>query len=149
MTGTQADSTGALVDVTELVLPLAANSIYLVFASVSFKSAATTTGLNLGLVTPTGSDQRVKIDISATVTASATTTIQSTFPLGGSPTPALSSLVSGSVSAANTAVYTGMITGQIITGGTAGNAQVQFATEIAASAVTLQIGSRLTLVKIA
>jgi hypothetical protein len=45
--------------------------------------------------------------------------------------------------------HTARISGIIRNGATAGNFQIQARSEVAASAVTLQIGSELTLVKVA
>lgn len=146
LTATQASTATALANVTQLVLPVAANGIYLIDCTVTFRSAATTTGLNLGLTSPAGASNRVEIVVPITSTAAASQ-LRTIFPNAAVAENAGNVLGTG-VTAINSN-HTARISGTIVVGATAGNVQIVFATEVANSAVTLQIGSRLTLIKVA
>lgn len=146
MTSTQASSSNVQTDITQLVLPVAANSVYLITCFVTFQSAATTTGLVLGIATPASAINQVEIVVPITSTAVASQ-LRTIFPNAAVPTN--QGTVIGTGVTGTNSNHTARIIGQIITGATAGNVQIRFASEINASAITLQIGSRLTLVKIA
>jgi hypothetical protein len=146
MTSTQASTATGLANVTQLALAMVANGVYQVDCFITFQSAATTTGLNLGLTTPTGCRNMVEIvvPIVSTAIASALRTI---FPNAAVANNAGNVLGTG-VTAINSN-HTARISGIIRNGATVGNCQIQFATEVSASAVTLQIGSELQLIRIA
>lgn len=146
MTSTQASTVTGLANVTQLALAMVANGVYQIECFVTFQSAATTTGLNLGLTTPTGCVNMVEIvvPIASTAVASA---LRTTFPNAAVATNAGNVLGTG-VTAINSN-HTARISGIIRNGATAGNCQIQFASEVSASAITLQIGSELQLIKIA
>lgn len=145
LTATQASTATALANVTALVLPVQANSLYFIECEVTFFSASTLAGINLGISTPTGSRNMVEILVPITSTAAATQ-LRTTFPSGAVATN-LGNVLGTGVTATNSA-HTARISGQILIGATAGNCQITFATETAGSAITLQIGSRLTLLKV-
>lgn len=146
MTATQASSATALANVTQLALPMVANGVYRIDCFVTFQSAATTTGLNLGLSTPTGARNMVEIVVPITSTAAASQ-LRTTFPNAAVATTAGSVLGTGVTAASSN--HTARISGIIRNGATAGNCQIQFATEVSASAVTLQVGSELQLIRVA
>jgi hypothetical protein len=145
LTSTQQSTSTALANVTQLVVTLAANATYHVDCFVAFQSAATTTGLNLGFTSPTGCNPMVEIvvPIASTAVASA---LRTTFPNAASTTSG--SVLGTGVTAINSN-HTARISGIIKNGATAGNFQVQFATEVSASAITLQIGSTMRLTRVA
>ena len=145
LTSTQASTSVTLANVTALVVSLAANAIYEVDCYVTFQSAATTTGLNLGFTSPTGCIPMVEVVVPIVSTAGATS-LRLTFPNAASITSG--NVVGTGVTAINSN-HTARIGGIIKNGSTAGNFQVQFATEVAASAVTLQIGSTMVLTRLA
>lgn len=144
MTATQANTTVALVDVTQLVLPLAANSTYMIDCFLTFQSAATTTGIGVGFVAPTGSKPMLEIVVPLVSTAAANA-LRTTFPNATSTT---SGRVLGTGVTAITSNHTARVSGLIKTT-SAGNIQIQFMSEVATSAVTLQIGSTLVACKVA
>lgn len=145
LTSTQQSTATALANVTQLVVTLAASATYLVDCFVTFQSAATTTGLNLGFTSPTGCRPMVEIVVPIVSTAAASA-LRTTFPNAGSTT---SGNVLGTGVTAINSNHTARISGIIVNGANAGNFQIQFATEVAASAVTLQIGSTMQLTRIA
>ena len=145
MTATQQSTSTTLANITQLVLPVEANSIYEINAFVTFKSAATTTGLNIGMLTPNASRNMVEIVVPITSTASATQ-LRTIFPNAAVATNAGNVLGTGV--AATNSNHTARISGIINTGANAGNCQLLFATEVNASAVALQVGSTMALKKI-
>lgn len=145
LTTTQASSVTTLGDVTQLVGALAANAVYTVDCFVTFRSAATTTGLNLGFTAPSGAICMLEVVVPITSTAAATQ-LRTTFPNAGSVN--VGNVLGTGVTAINTD-QTARISGIIACGSTAGNFQVRFASEVNASAVTLQIGSCLVMQRIA
>ncbi len=145
LTATQQSTVTALANVTSLVSALAANATYRVTAFVTFQSAATTTGLNLGFTSPAGSTNQLQATVPLTSTAAATQ-LRKTFP---NAAESVSGSVIGTGVTAINSNHTASILGVITTGATAGNFQVTFASEIAGSAITLQIGSSLIVERIA
>jgi len=145
MTATQASSATALANVTELTLAMAANGLYRVECFVTFQSAAATTGLNLGFTSPTGARCMLEVVVPIVSTAAASA-LRTTFPNAATATNTGSVLGTG-VTAVNSN-HTARISGLVLSGATAGNFQVQFASEVSASAVTLQVGSELHLLKL-
>lgn len=122
------DATGVFVNATGLALVLAANATYLVDGLLAFQSAAITTGIALTFTLPAGAS--IVGGYSHNTTASA---------IEGSYNNA-SGAVGGNTSAAAAAGANLPITGRwmIAVGATPGSAQLQFRTEVAASAVTLK-----------
>ena len=146
MSATQASTVVTMADVTALALPMVANGVYQVNCFVTFQSAATTTGLGLGYTSPSGCRVMAEVVVPLTSTAAATQ-LRTTFPNAAVAVNTGSVLGTG-VTAINSN-HTARISGIVRNGATAGNFQVQFRSEIAASAVTLQIGSELQLIRIA
>jgi len=145
LTATQASTVITLASITQLVLPLAINSIYKIECFVVFQSAAITTGLNLAILTPAGATNFIEIKVPIVSTAG-NTTLSNIFP-----SAAIAVNTGGVLGTGVTAItsnHTAIITGFISVGATAGNCQIQFATEVGASGVTLQIGSLLVLQRI-
>jgi len=145
MTGTQASTVVTMANVTQLVLPVEASAVYLVDCFVTFQSAATTTGLGLGFTSPTGCRCMVEMVVPITSTTAASQ-LRTTFP--NAAVTANTGVVVGTGVTAINSNHTARISGIIRNGPTAGNFQIQFRSEIAASAVTLQIGSELTLLRV-
>ena len=146
MTSTQASTVVTYANVTQLALPLDANGVYLVDCFVTFRSAATTTGLGLGFTSPSGC--RCMCEIVVPVTSTSVASAVRTF----TPTAAIAANTGNTLGTGVTAInsnHTARISGIIRNGATSGNFQIQFRSEIAASAITLQVGSELTLVKVA
>ena len=141
LTSTQQSTSTALADVTQLVEALAANATYRVDCFVTFQSAATTTGLNLGFTSPTGCVCSVEVVVPITSTAAASQ-LRTTFPNAAATNTG--NVLGTGVSTINTN-QTARISGIITNGANAGNFQVRFATEVAASAVTLQTSSVMVL----
>lgn len=125
-----ADSTAAFVNATGLAAALVANATYLVDALLTFQAAATTTGIALGFTLPAAAE------ISGTYRHNITTTASE-----GSYNIA-SGAVKGNTTGVLVANENVPITGRwlIKTGANAGSAQLQFRSEVAASAVTLKAG---------
>lgn len=145
MTSTQQSTATALANVTQLAAALVANGVYWVECFVTFQSAATTTGLNLGFTSPAGCRPMVEVVVPITSTAVASQ-LRTTFPNAAATT---SGNVLGTGVTAINSDHTARISGLIANGSTAGNFQIQFATEVNASAVTLQIGSNLIVQRLA
>jgi hypothetical protein len=145
LTSTQQSTATALANVTQLVEAMVANAVYRVDCFVTFQSAATTTGLNLGYTTPAGSSCQLQIVVPITSTAAATQ-LRTIFP---SANATVTGNVLGTGVTATNSNHTARISGIVTCGATPGNFQVQFASEVNASAVTLQIGSCLTMQRIA
>lgn len=145
LTSTQASTATALADVTQLVGALVANGVYEVTCFVTFQSAATTTGLNLGFTSPTGTVCHLEVVVPVTSTA-ATNQLRTIFPSAAATN---TGDVRGTGVTAVNSNHTARIMGVLHVGATAGNFQVRFASEISGSAVTLQVGSALVLKRIA
>lgn len=145
LTGTQASSATGLANVTQLVEAMVANGVYLVNCFVTFQSAATTTGLNLGFTSPTGSICQLEVVVPITSTAAASQ-LRTTFPNAAATNTG--NVLGTGVTAINSN-HTARISGIVTCGSTPGNFQIQFASEVSASAVTLQIGSSLVMQRIA
>lgn len=145
LTGTQASSVLALANVTQLVEPMVANGVYTVNCFVTFQSAATTTGLNLGFTSPTGTICQLEVVVPITSTAAASQ-LRTTFPNAAATN---TGNVLGTGVTAQNSNHTARISGVVTCGSTPGNFQIQFASEVNASAITLQIGSALVMQRIA
>lgn len=145
LTGTQASSVLALANVTQLVEPMVANGVYTVNCFVTFRSAATTAGINLGFTSPTGTICQLEVVVPITSTAAATQ-LRTIFP-NSAATNTGNVLGTGVTTINNN--QTARISGTVHCGSTPGNFQIQFASEVNASAITLQIGSALVMQRIA
>jgi hypothetical protein len=145
LTGTQQSTVTALANVTQLVEPMVANGVYTVDCFVTFQSAATTTGLNLGFTAPTGAICQLEVVVPIVSTAAASA-LRVTFP---NTTSTNTGNVLGTGVTAINSNHTARISGIVTCGSTPGNFQIQFASEVNASAVTLQIGSSLVMQRIA
>ena len=145
LTGTQQSTSTALANVTQLVEPMVANGVYRVDCFVTFRSAATTTGLNLGFTSPAGTICQLEVVVPITSTAAATQ-LRTSFP-NSAATNTGNVLGTGVTTINNN--QTARISGIVHCGATPGDFQVQFASEVNASAITLQIGSSLVMQRIA
>jgi hypothetical protein len=145
LTSTQQSTATGLTNVTQLVEPMVANGVYTVDCFVTFQSAATTTGLNLGFTSPTGTVCQLQVTVPIVSTAAASA-LQITFP--NSATTNTGNVLGTGVTAPNSN-HTARISGIVTCGSTPGNFQIQFASEVGSSAVTLQIGSSLIMQRIA
>lgn len=145
LTSTQASSSTTLGNVTQLVEAMVANGVYTVNCFVTFQSAATTTGLNLGFTSPSGSICQLEVVVPITSTAAASQ-LRTIFPNAAATNTG--NVLGTGVTAINSN-HTARISGIVTCGATPGNFQVQFASEVNASAVTLQIGSSLVMQRIA
>ncbi len=141
---TQQSTSVTLADITGLSHTLTANKTYKVTAYVTFQSAATTTGLNLGFVGPSGSNPMVTITVPLAST-DASSSLRKSFPVAGSTT---SGNVLGTGVTAINSNHTAVVEGIVLAGSTGGVFKLQFATEVAASAITLQIGSTMVIEEI-
>lgn len=142
---TQQSTLTILSNINELFLSVLPNSVYEIYCSVTFQTVATTTGFNLGLNTPLGSKNLVEINVPIVSTSSATR-LDLNLP-SGSIASNLGNVVGSGVTAVNSN-HTAIIKGVIITGSTSGNCQIQFASEVSGSSVTVQAGSYLHLLKL-
>jgi hypothetical protein len=116
------------VNATGLALTLVANATYLVDGMLAFQSTAITTGLALTFTLPAGASLVGSYSHNTTATA-----IEGSYNNAGGA-------VGGNTSASAIAAANLPITGRwiIAVGATPGVAQLQFRTEVAASAVTLK-----------
>lgn len=112
---------------------------------MTFQSAATTTGLGLGFAAPAGAYCGLDICVPIASTAN-NTALCTTFP-NAAATNTGSVLGTGVTAAASN--HTAHIRGIVTCGTTAGLLQLTASSEVAASAVTLQIGSLLMMKRIA
>ena len=138
LTADVTNSTVALADVTGLSVALAANSTYAIEARVMFQTAATTTGIRLTQTTPTGAIVVAQWNTPSSLTAS-TLANQRAIDTGAAST----SIDSAN---ANTLASASLL---VITAATAGNLQIRFASEIAASNAVVKAGSNLVATKVA
>jgi hypothetical protein len=145
LTSTQQSTVTGLANVTQLVEAMVANGVYRVDCFVTFQSAATTTGLNLGFTSPAGSICQLEVVVPITSTAAASQ-LRTTFPNAAATNTG--NVLGTGVTAINSN-HTARISGVVTCGSTPGNFQIQFASEVGASAVTLQIGSSLIMQRIA
>lgn len=145
LTGTQTSNVTALANVTQLVEPMVANGVYTVDCFVTFRSTATTAGLNLGFTSPTGSICQLEVVVPITSTAAATQ-LRTIFP-NSAATNTGNVLGTGVTTINNN--QTARISGVVHCGATPGNFQIQFASEVSAQTITLQIGSTLVMQRIA
>ena len=145
MTSTQASTVVSAAIIPQLTTPMVANGVYEVEGFLTFLSAATTTGMLAGFNTPAGTVCHLEITVPITNTAVASQ-LRKIFP-NGNETNIGSVLGTGVTS--TTSVQTAYIKGIVNCGSTAGDFNLTFASEVAGSAVTLQIGSMLKVQRIA
>ena len=132
------NNTTILANVTGLGLALAANSTYAIDARVMFQTAATNTGLRLTQTVPSGSTHVAQWNTPTSLTAR-TLANQRAADTGAAST---------GVDAANAnTLATGSFL--IITGATAGNLQIRFASEVGGSNAVVKAGSNLVAIKVA
>lgn len=136
----------ALAEATELSMFAEANGVYLIDVRVSYQSAATTTGINLGLRTPAGCRNLMEIAVPVS-SGAASNTLRTIFPNASVASNAGNVISTGVSTVATT--QTARISGILVNGATAGPVQVMFATEVANSAVTLMSDSQINLTRIA
>ncbi|BCB28174.1 hypothetical protein SKTS_30600 [Sulfurimicrobium lacus] len=132
------NNTTTLANVTGLAIALAANSTYAIDAQVMFQTAETTTGIRLTQTVPTGATVVAQWSTPTSLTAS-TLANQRAVDVGAATT------------AIDTANANTLARGSIlvVTGATAGNLQICFASEVAASNAVVKAGSNLVATKVA
>lgn len=131
--GDVVNSTTSFADATGLTFTSVPNADYLLEAFLVYTSAATTTGLNLALngpASPAGVVGEWRVYTSATAAVLRQFTAYNT------------GTASSGVLAAGSAQYA-QFTGMLRTGATGGAVTLRFASEVAASAITLKAGSVL------
>lgn len=127
----------SLTNATGLALALEANSTYAIDARVMFQTAATTTGIRLSQTVPSG----------ATVVAQWNTPTSLTSRTLANQRAANSGAATTSIDSANAnTLATGSLL--VITGSTAGNLQIRFASSSSNNAV-IKAGSSLVAIKVA
>lgn len=131
------NSTTTLANVTGLAIALAANSTYQVDGQVMFQTAATTTGIRLTQTVPTGATVVAQWNTPTTLAAS--TLANQRAADAGAATTAIDT------ANANTLATTSIL---VVTGATAGNLQIRFASEVAASNAVVKAGSNLVAIKV-
>ena len=132
------NSTTTLANVTGLAIALAANSTYAIDARVMFQTAATNTGLRLTQTVPSGATHVAQWNTPTSLTAR-TLANQRAADTGAAST---------GVDAANAnTLATGSFL--VITGATAGNLQIRFASEVGGSNAVVKAGSNLVAIKVA
>ena len=137
LTADVTNNTVTLANATGLAIALAANSTYAVDARVMFQTAATTTGIRLTQTVPTGTTVVAQWNTPTSLTAS-TQANQRSIDTGAATTAI-------DTANANTLACAELL---IITGVTAGNLQIRFASEVAASNAVIKAGSHLIAHKI-
>lgn len=127
----------SLINATGLVLALEANSTYAIDARVMFQAASTSTGIRLSQTVPSG----------ATVVAQWNTPTSLTSRTLANQRAANSGAATTSIDSANAnTLATGSLL--VITGATAGNLQIRFASSSSNNAV-IKAGSNLVAIKVA
>ena len=132
------NNTTTLTNVTGLAIALAANSTYTIDAKVMFQTAATATGIRLTQTAPAGATVVAQWNTPTSLTAR-TLANQRAADTGAATTGV-------DVANANT-LASGLIL--VITGATAGNLQIRFASEVAGSNAVVKAGSNLVATKVA
>ena len=132
------NNTTTLANVTSLAIALAANSTYTIDAKVMFQTAATATGIRLTQTMPTGATVVAQWNTPTSLTAR-TLANQRAADSGAATTGV-------DVANANTLATASFL---VITGATAGNLQIRFASEVAGSNAVVKAGSHLVATKVA
>ena len=132
------NSTTTLANATGLAIALVANSTYAIDARVMFQTAAANTGLRLTQTVPSGATHVAQWNTPTSLTAR-TLANQRAADTGAAST---------GVDAANAnSLATGSFL--VITGATAGNLQIRFASEVGGSNAVVKAGSNLVAIKVA
>jgi hypothetical protein len=135
-----ADTSGytsqTLADVAGILFPVRINTSYKFEFSVLWRTAATGTGLAVGVTLPSSPTDFAATVLVAGQGADGLTTSLFTGVLGASG----ESVVCPS-GEATTVTYEALIRGTLVNGANAGNIQLQVATEVAASAITIKAGT--------
>ena len=145
LTQTQQSTVTTYADITQLVLPVKANSLYEISCFLTFRSAATTTGAGFQILTPVNSKNFVEIVVPITSTAAASQ-LRTIFP--NATVASNSGSVLGTGVTAINSNHTARISGFIKTDSNAGDCKLQFCSEVSSSAITLQVDSIMVLKKI-
>ena len=132
------NNTTTLANVTSLAIALAANSTYTIDAKVMFQTAATATGIRLTQTAPAGATVVAQWNTPTTLTAR-TLANQRAADTGAATTGV-------DVANANTLACGSLL---VMTGTTAGNLQIRFASEVAGSNAVVKAGSHLVATKVA
>ena len=132
------NNTTTLANVSGLAIALAANSTYAIDAKVMFQTAATATGIRLTQSVPAGATVVAQWNTPTSLTAR-TLANQRAADSGAATTGV-------DVANANTLATASIL---VITGATAGNLQIRFASEVAASNAVVKAGSNLVATKVA
>ena len=132
------NNTTTLANVTGLALALAANSTYQIDGQVMFQTAATATGIRLSQTVPTGATVVAQWNTPTSLTAS--TLANQRAADAGAATTAIDTANANTLATASILV---------ITGATAGNLQIRFASEVATSNAVVKAGSNLVAIKVA
>ena len=132
------NNTTTLANVTGLAIALAANSTYTIDAKVMFQTAATATGIRLTQTAPAGATVVAQWNTPTSLTAR-TLANQRAADTGAATTGV-------DVANANTLATASFL---VITGATAGNLQIRFASEVANSNAVVKAGSHLVATKVA
>lgn len=132
------NNTTTLANVTGLAIALAANSIYTIDAKVMFQTAATATGIRLTQTAPAGATVVAQWNTPTSLTAR-TLANQRAADTGAATTGV-------DMANANTLASGSLL---VMTGATAGNLQIRFASEVAGSNAVVKAGSHLVATKVA
>lgn len=132
------NNTTTLTNVTGLAIALAANSTYTIDAKVMFQTAATATGIRLTQTAPAGATVVAQWNTPTSLTAR-TLANQRAADTGAATTGV-------DVANANTLACGSLL---VMTGTTAGNLQIRFASEVAGSNAVVKAGSHLVATKVA
>ena len=143
-TSSQNSTSTTLANITGLTATLAANTTYRVDCFVTFQSAATTTGMNFGFTSPTGTVCMLEVVVPITNTAAASQ-LRTIFPNNSSTNTG--NVLGTGVSTINSN-HTARFSGIIKVGSTGGTFAAQYATEVSASAITIPAGSTMVIQQI-
>lgn len=148
MTAAQAITAATLTNITQLTIAMVANATYRCEAFITFQSSSTSVGATFGYTSPTGCRPMIvtMIPVSSVAANSTTGPLIGLSPSAANTT-AYSAIGTG-VSPTNSN-HTANLSGIIVNSSTAGNFQLQFASESGAGTITLQTGSVLVLTRIA
>lgn len=138
---TQTASSTALRDITELLIPVEASTLYMVHAAVTYRSSNSTNGMELCFVGPANSRAMMQMYIPNTVETGVTAAFPRTTDISSG------SAFSTATPTAN-ADYTAILSGTLRTGATDGEFKLQFACETEDYSITTQAGCELMLIKI-
>ncbi len=131
------NNTTTLANATGLAIALVANSTYAIDARVMFQTAATTTGIRLTQAVPAGATVVAQWNTPTTLTAS--TLANQRAADAGATTTAIDTANANTLATASILV---------ITGATAGNLQIRFASETGGTNAIVKAGSNLVAIKV-